>query len=272
MRAILTTSKSWGRVRTSVNISDTIRVLSSGRSPWDILGIPPGSDEDTVKKAYRKLAMKYHPDKNPGDQQAAQRFREVTQAYNDAKAGGRNSWNPGGSSGFPGGGGSGFQGRPFTNQDAERVFQEFFRDFQQFEKHAKAQGFQFHQFHMGGMPRNAGGFAQQPAQQHAEVIQRNGEAVLRTTTIIKQADGTTKKHVAEQKLPPGVFDGHEGPINEEALRKAGVNMGKTILKEVGKALAMGAVRGVGNAVKSGVNSMASSMLGLFKGVGKKGKG
>lgn len=51
------------------------------RSPHDILGVPPGASDEEVKKAYRKLAMQYHPDRNVGDDEAAERFKEVQAAY-----------------------------------------------------------------------------------------------------------------------------------------------------------------------------------------------
>ena len=48
---------------------------------YEILGIARDASEDQVKKAYRKLAMKYHPDRNPGDKAAEEKFKEATEAY-----------------------------------------------------------------------------------------------------------------------------------------------------------------------------------------------
>lgn len=48
---------------------------------YAVLGIDKGAGPDQIKKAYRKLAVKYHPDKNPGDHQAEERFKEITEAY-----------------------------------------------------------------------------------------------------------------------------------------------------------------------------------------------
>eukprot|EP01037_Dinobryon_pediforme_P014774 gene14774-14905_t len=48
---------------------------------YKILGVNKGVTADELKKAYRKLAMQYHPDKNPGDKNAEQKFREISEAY-----------------------------------------------------------------------------------------------------------------------------------------------------------------------------------------------
>ena len=52
------------------------------RDYYEVLGIGKQADEKEIKKAYRKLAKKYHPDMNPGDKAAEQKFKEVTEAYN----------------------------------------------------------------------------------------------------------------------------------------------------------------------------------------------
>ncbi|OCX53343.1 molecular chaperone DnaJ [Mucilaginibacter sp. PPCGB 2223] len=51
------------------------------RDYYDVLGIPKGSSADEIKKAYRKMAIKYHPDKNPDDKQAEENFKEAAEAY-----------------------------------------------------------------------------------------------------------------------------------------------------------------------------------------------
>ena len=51
------------------------------RDYYEVLGVPKGSSLDEIKKAYRKLAIKYHPDRNPGDKEAEANFREATEAY-----------------------------------------------------------------------------------------------------------------------------------------------------------------------------------------------
>jgi curved DNA-binding protein len=51
------------------------------RDYYKILGVPRGSGADEIKRAYRKLAMQYHPDRNPGDKQAEDSFKEINEAY-----------------------------------------------------------------------------------------------------------------------------------------------------------------------------------------------
>ena len=52
------------------------------RDYYEVLGVGRNADSKEIKRAYRKLAKKYHPDMNPGDKQAEQKFKEVTEAYN----------------------------------------------------------------------------------------------------------------------------------------------------------------------------------------------
>ncbi|WZL74624.1 molecular chaperone DnaJ [Clostridiaceae bacterium 35-E11] len=53
----------------------------SKRDYYEILDIEKGADEQAIKRAYRKMAMKYHPDRNPGDKEAEEKFKEVNEAY-----------------------------------------------------------------------------------------------------------------------------------------------------------------------------------------------
>jgi len=51
------------------------------RDYYDVLGVQKNASKDDIKKAYRKLAIQYHPDKNPGNKQAEEKFKEATEAY-----------------------------------------------------------------------------------------------------------------------------------------------------------------------------------------------
>ncbi len=55
--------------------------MANKRDYYEVLGIDKSADKDTIKKAYRKLAIKYHPDRNPGDKDAEEHFKEATEAY-----------------------------------------------------------------------------------------------------------------------------------------------------------------------------------------------
>tara|TARA_B100000700_G_scaffold331713_1_gene467419 strand:- start:3620 stop:4750 length:1131 start_codon:yes stop_codon:yes gene_type:complete len=103
------------------------------RDYYEILGIQKSSGDDEIKKAYRKMAMKYHPDKNPGNKQAEEKFKEAAEAYSilsDSQKraqydqfGHAASGNPQG--GF--GGASGFSGfADFDLSDALRTFMDGF--------------------------------------------------------------------------------------------------------------------------------------------------
>ena len=56
-------------------------MAESKRDYYEVLGVPKDADDATLKKAYRTLAKKYHPDANPGDQAAADKFKEASEAY-----------------------------------------------------------------------------------------------------------------------------------------------------------------------------------------------
>ena len=107
------------------------------RDYYDILGVEKGADADTIKKAYRKLALQYHPDRNGGDKEAEEKFKEATEAYevlrDDQKRAAYDRYGHAGvrgrgpaDAGFGGAGGFGFE-------DALNIFMRDFGGFGGFE-------------------------------------------------------------------------------------------------------------------------------------------
>ena len=68
--------------------------------PYQILGVDPSASDEEIKRAYRKLAKKYHPDANPGDESAAKKMQEINDAYDRIKNPEKNQGPGGGSQGY----------------------------------------------------------------------------------------------------------------------------------------------------------------------------
>lgn len=191
---------------------------------YTTLGVPRSADEKEIKKAYRKLAQQYHPDKNPGDKAAEQRFKEINEAYTVlsdadkrakydrfgsqweqyARAGGRpedfdwGRW--GGSGGAPG------QGGPYTRTISPEEFEQMFGG-------AGGMGGGFSSFFdtlfggrggarpggMGGM----GGMNMAPPPTEAAVQVTLDEAFHGATRTLERSDGTR----LEVNIPRGVQTG-----------------------------------------------------------------
>jgi len=96
------------------------------RDYYEVLGVTKGADEQEIKKAYRKLAMKYHPDKNPGDKAAEEKFKEAAEAYDVLSSADKKSrYDQFGHAGMGGAAGGGFGGQGFGGMNMEDIFSNF---------------------------------------------------------------------------------------------------------------------------------------------------
>lgn len=106
--------------------------MATKRDYYEVLGVEKSASVDEIKKAYRKLAMQYHPDKNPGNKEAENKFKEATEAYtilaDDDK---RKKYDQFGFAGVEGmnSGGNPFQGGRYGFDDVFSGFEDIFSSF-----------------------------------------------------------------------------------------------------------------------------------------------
>lgn len=109
--------------------------MADKRDYYEVLGVDRGADDATLKKAYRKLAKQYHPDMNPGNKEAEQKFKEATEAYgvlSDPEK--RKAYDQFGHAAFENGGAGGaggfggFGGFDFNSADMGDIFGDLFGD------------------------------------------------------------------------------------------------------------------------------------------------
>ena len=142
------------------------------RDYYEVLGVEKNSSKDDIKKAYRKLAIQYHPDKNPGNKAAEEKFKEATEAYevlsDDQK---REAYNQFGFAGVEGMGGP----TPHDFSQAFRGFEDIFGDFSSI----------FDMFTGGGGRRGSGGGPRQGANLRYDIEISFKDAVFGTKVEIQ---------------------------------------------------------------------------------------
>ena len=174
---------------------------------YEILGVKKTATEAELKKAYRDLAKKYHPDKNKGNKDAESRFKEISEAYavlSDKEKReqydrlGREAFGPGGANPFAGfdfsqfmgggGGGGGARGRRGGRRTSSTIdFTDIFGD-----------------LFGGGGGSPGGGFQQEPQEMQAELTIDFRDAILGTTMSISVNGESTRV-----KIPEGIADGQK---------------------------------------------------------------
>lgn len=103
--------------------------MADKRDYYEVLGIQKGASDDEIKKAYRVLAKKYHPDMHPGDKEAEEKFKEASEAYavlSDPDK--RRKYDQFGHQAFDGGAGGGAGGFDFNDFDMGDIFGDIFGD------------------------------------------------------------------------------------------------------------------------------------------------
>lgn len=172
----------------------------SKRDYYDVLGVAKSSTEKEIKKAYKRLAMKYHPDKNQGDAQAADKFKEIKEAYEIlTNADKRGQYDDYGHAAFKNGGmgGGGFGGQSQGYGGFEDIFGGAF----------------------GGGGRSHGGFEDMFSQQRRQRSQKGQDRQFNLTVEFAEAingceqvielpvNGENKK--INVKVPAGIDDGEK---------------------------------------------------------------
>lgn len=188
---------------------------------YSILNVARNATADEIKKAYRKLAMKYHPDKNPGDKKAEEQFKEVSEAYetlSDPKkrdlydqfgVAGANAGFAGAGAGFGGFGQGGFNQGGFSGADNESfqdVFGDIFGDM----------------FGGGARGGAAGGFRNQRRARGADLrytlnisFEESSIGTEKTIHFIRQRNGRDETAKLAVKVPAGVKHGQRLRLAQE---------------------------------------------------------
>lgn len=214
--------------------------MSVKRDYYDVLGVSRNADESQIKKAYRKLAKKYHPDTNAGNAEAEQKFKEVTEAYDvlgdkekrkmydqfghaafDQTAGaGAGYGNAGAGSGRPGGGfwrtyssggpGGGYQEYHFEGGNMDDIFGDIFGDIFNHGSGTGGGGRSSRSSGFGGSGFRGGSFPQKGSDVHADVTVGFDEAAFGCDKVVRLQDPTGRSGGVQSlqvHIPAGIDTG-----------------------------------------------------------------
>ena len=206
---------------------------------YKILGVERSASADDVRKSYRKLAMQYHPDRNPGDKGAEDRFKEINEAYQvlsdpqkraryDQLGSAYSNWQQRGGtpndfdwsqwfSGQPGAGGGGGGTRVDYGDINDLFGQDIFSDF-------------FRSVFGGGGGRAGTSTCARPAQSYQQPISITLEEAFRGTTRVLQTD----ERRLQVRIPAGVKTGSKVRVAGEAPE--GLDIYLIVEVEPGRAL------------------------------------
>ena len=200
------------------------------RDYYDVLGIDRNADEKTIKKAYRKLAKKYHPDTNAGNPDAADKFKEVNEAYDvlgdpkkkkmydqfghaafEAGADPGAGAGAGGFGGFQSGGNGSYQEFHFNGENMDDIFGDIFGNMFHGQSGSQSSGFGGQSFHSQS---GFGGFGGRSAQAkgsdlHSEVSVSFEEAAFGCDRVMRLSDpsGNGATQTLKVHVPAGIEDG-----------------------------------------------------------------